>query len=215
MIGISMVALLSYLYRDDSRQKEEARKKQLHEEWEREYVARQERYESDREAAMNEMQAKWGECSKQIKIDYSSVFRLEDSIYAFEEAGKIVIGGQVLGFEEIIGFTLINNSKVLYNAYTTSVAGKDLSSMLIRGMAGKVLAGDIGAVIGALSADDEEYSDTYYDSEEENGYKMYVNIDSITSPTITLDFESDEDSAYEAANLMNVIILRNRKQTWV
>ena len=77
------------------------------------------------------------------------------------------------------------------------------------GVAGKMIAGNAGAVIGALAADDDCDCETDYDFEEENEYKMYVNVDSISSPTVILDFGTLEEDAYEAANLLNVITRRN------
>ena len=76
-----------------------------------------------------------------------------------------------------------------------------------------MVAGDVGAVIGGLSADYEYEYDTEYDSEVENEYKIYVNVDSLSAPTVLLVMGNNEDDAYETANLLNVIIRRNGLDT--
>lgn len=81
--------------------------------------------------------------------------------------------------------------------------------MVARGVAGKLIAGDTGAIIGAMSADQDYEYETEFDSEVENEYKIYVNVDSISSPTVILNIGSNEEDAYEIANLLNVIIKRN------
>ena len=219
LIGIALVAFFIWMLwtnrQMEKEEKERQKRKEERESWERKWNARKEAYDSAKATALSEMEAKWGKCSKNIFIDYSQTFALSDRVYAFEEAEKIVLGGNAYDFKDIIGFSLINKSETIYNAYTTARSRKNLGGMVARGVAGKIIAGDAGAVIGSLSADDEYKYKTEYDSEVENDYKIYVNVDSISSPTVTLNIGSNEDDAYETANLLNVIISRNRRKTTV
>ena len=84
--------------------------------------------------------------------------------------------------------------------------------MVARGIAGKMIGGDVGAVIGALSTPDEYEEDTEYDMEQENDYKIYVNVNSIASSTLRIDVGDFEDDAYEIANILNVILARNKEK---
>lgn len=201
---------------DDKLQKELTEKKERHSQenhkaWERAWEERRNAYDSAKATALAEMEAQWGECTKDIFVDYSNPFLLKDRVWVFEKAEKIVIGGNTYNFEDIIGFSLLNKSKTVYTAYTTGKSQKNLGSMVVRGIAGHLIAGDTGAMVGAITADDDYEYDTEYDSEVENDYKIYVNVNSISSPTVALNIGSNEDDAYEISNLLNVIIARNKK----
>ena len=75
-----------------------------------------------------------------------------------------------------------------------------------------MIAGNVGGIIGALTAEDDYDFETSYDIEEDNEYRVYVNVDSISSPTIVLNFGTEQNDAYDLANLLNVIISRNSKR---
>lgn len=193
----------------DQEEKERQERKKEYDSWKRNMETRWKAYDEARDAALAELEAKWGKCDKDIYVTSGDVFSLEDRVYAFEKAEKIVLGGTVYDFKDIIGFSLVNKSKTVFNTYATVKSGKDLGGMIMGGVAGKMIAGNAGAVIGALAADDDCDCETDYDFEEENEYKIYVNVDSISSPTVILDFGTLEEDAYEAANLLNVITRRN------
>ena len=213
LIGIALISFLIWISRTDAqleKQKAEREKQQAeHDEWKLAWEERRNTYDSAKAAALAEMEGQWGECTKDIFIDYSNPFSLTDRVWAFETAKKIVIGGNTYNFEDIIGFTLLNNSKTLYTAYTTGKSKKNLGSIATRGIVGKLIAGDAGAAIGAMTAEEDYEYETEYDSEVENDYRIYVNVNSISDPTITLNIGSNEEDAYEVSNLLNVIIARN------
>ena len=75
-----------------------------------------------------------------------------------------------------------------------------------------MIAGDAGGIIGAMTAEDDYDFDTSYDVDEEDEYRVYINVDSISSPTIVLNFGTERDDAYDLANLINVIVNRNSKR---
>lgn len=212
LLGVAVVSFLIWLMRSDAKLEKERAEEQRHNEWKRQWDERSKAYDLAKEAVLSEMEAKWGKCTKDIFIGYSDTFTLEDRVFAFEEAGKIVLGGSVYDFKDIIGFSLRDNTKTIYTAYTTGWTKKNPGDMVAKGVAGKIIAGDIGAAIGAMSAEDDYDCTTEYDYEEENEYKVYVNVDSISSPTVSMKI-NNEDDAYETANLLNVIIRRNSRQS--
>lgn len=213
LVGSALVVLFVWLIHSDNKleaEQEEAKKdKERHEAWQKEYEAKEEAYRNARTAALEEMEAKWGRCTKDIFVNRSQIFTLKDRVYAFEEAEKIILGGNAYDFKDVIGVSLVNHSKTIYNAYTTGSSQKDLGNMIGRGLVGKMIGGNVGAAIGAMSAEDELDYETEYESEVENDYKVYVNIDSISTPTVTIEIGENEDDAYEITNLLNVIIRRN------
>lgn len=203
---------LAWLFKEDSKQQQERAEQVKREEWKREREEREKAYDAAMSSALAELESKWGKCTKDIAVNYGRVFYLSDRIYVFEESEKIALDGTVYDFKDIIGFSLLNKSKTIYNAYSTGKSKKDLGNMVARGIAGKMIGGDVGAVIGALSTPDEYEEDTEYDIDEENDYKIYVNVNSIASPTIRLDVGDFEDDAYEISNLLNVILTRNKEK---
>ena len=206
MICLSKKDARAQLEKDAEEKREQ---EERHKAWKQAYNARKERYKTAQNKALTEMEIKWGKCTKEIFVDYNDTFSLSDRIYAFEDAGKIVLGGTEYNFSDIIGFSMINNSKTIYNAYTTAKSQKNTGGMITRGIAGKVIGGDTGTIIGAITAEEDYECDTEYDSEVENDYKIYINVNSISSPTVVIHFGTTEEDAYETANLLNVIIKRN------
>ena len=159
--------------------------------------------------ALADLESKWGKCTKEICITKGKEFHLSDRIYVFEESQKIALDGIIYDFKDILGFSLLNNSKTAYNACSTGNSKKDLGSMVARGIAGKMIGGNMGAMIGAMSTPDEYEQDTEYHVKQENDYKIYINVNSIVSPTVCLEIGDCENGAYEIANLLNVILTRN------
>ena len=144
-------------------------------------------------------------------VDMSKTFTIADRVYVFEESEVIIMDGVTLQFKDLIGFSLLNKSKKIYDVYTTATSKKNLGSAIIRGAVGKAIAGDLGGVIGAMSAEEDIDYETSYEVDEDDDYKMYVNVNSLSSPTIVLKFGCSESDAYETANLLNVIVNRNRQ----
>lgn len=212
VIGVALMIFLAWLFKEDSKQQQERAEQVKREEWKREREEREKAYDAAMASALAELEGKWGKCTKDIAVNYGREFYLSDRIYVFEESEKIVLDGTVYDFKDIIGFSLLNKSKTVYNAYSTVKSKKDLGNMAARGIAGKMIGGDVGAVIGALSTPDEYEEDTEYDMEQENDYKIYVNVNSIASSTLRIDVGDFEDDAYEIANILNVILARNKEK---
>lgn len=207
---VAIVIVIVLVFKEESKNQQEAAYQEERKQWQIEREEREKSYDAAMASALAELESKWGKCTKDIGINYGREFHLSDRIYVFEESEKIALDGIVYDFKDIIGFSLLNKSKTVYNAYSTGKSKKDLGSMVARGIAGKIIGGDVGAVIGALSTPDEYEEDTEYDMDQENDYKIYVNVNSITSPTVRLDVGDFEDDAYEISNLLNVILTRNQ-----
>lgn len=203
---------LKEMKKDEQRQKEEKEAKERREEFERRWNAERETYYSAKAEALAALESRFGKCTKEIIVSFGKLFSLKHVVYAFEDSEVIVLDGNTIKFKDIIGFNLLNKSHSIYSAYTTATSKKNLGSSIIRGAAGKMIAGNVGGIIGALTAEDDYDFETSYDIEEDNEYRVYVNVDSISSPTIVLNFGTEQNDAYDLANLLNVIISRNSKR---
>lgn len=209
---VAIVIVVVLVLKEESKNQQEAAYQEERKQRQIEREEREKAYEVAKARALADLESKWGKCTKDIAVNYGREFYLSDRIYVFEESEKIALNGTVYDFKDIIGFSLLNKSKTVYNAYSTGKSKKDLGNMVARGIAGKMIGGDVGAVIGALSTPDEYEEDTEYDIDEENDYKIYVNVNSIASPTIRLDVGDFEDDAYEISNLLYVILTRNKEK---
>lgn len=215
LIGIGVIGMFIWAIKSSNElEKEEKRKKEReaeHAEWKSRWEAERNAYDLAEAEALAELEAKWGKCVNTIMVDMSKTFTIADRVYVFEESEVIIMDGVTLKFKDIIGFSLLNKSKKIYDAYTTATSKKNLGSAIIRGAVGKAIAGDLGGVIGAMSAEEDIDYETSYEVDEDDDYKMYVNVNSLSSPTIVLKFGCSESDAYETANLLNVIVNRNRQ----
>lgn len=209
---VAIVIVMVLVFKEDSNNQQEAAYQEERKQRQIEREEREKAYEAAMASALAELESKWGKCTKDIGINYGREFHLSDRIFVFEESEKIALDGTLYDFKDIIGFSLLNKSKAVYNAYSTGKSKKDIGSMVARGIAGKMIGGNVGAVIGAMSTPDEYEDDTEYDIEEDNDYKIYVNVNSVASPTVRLDVGDFEDDAYEISNLLNVILTRNKEK---
>ena len=198
--------------KDEQRQKEEQEAKKRREEFEQRWNAEREAYYSAKAEALADLESQFGKCTKEITVSFGKLFSRKHVVYAFEDYEIIVLDGNTIEFKNIIGFNLSNKSKSIYSAYTTASSKKNLGSAIVRGAVGKMIAGDAGGIIGAMTAEDDYDFDTSYDVDEEDEYRVYINVDSISSPTIVLNFGTERDDAYDLANLINVIVNRNSKR---
>ena len=216
LLGIFVLGMLIWamkkMRKEETRQKKAQEEKERHEEYERKWKAERDAYYSAKANALAEFEAQYGKCTKEVAVSYSTVFSLKDVVYAFEESETIILDGNIIEFKNIIGFNLLNKSKSIYSTHTTATSKKNLGSAIIRGTAGEMIAGNVGGIIGAMTAEDDYDCETSYDIEENNEFKIYINLDSISSPTILLNFGSVEEDAYDIANLLNVIININNKR---
>ena len=209
---IVIVVVMVLVFKEEAKSQQHAAYQEERKQWQIEREEREKAYAAAMASALAELESKWGKCTKDIAVNYGREFYLSDRIYVFEESEKIALDGTVYDFKDIIGFSLLNKSKTVYNAYSTGKSKKDLGNMVARGIAGKMIGGDVGAVIGALSTPDEYEEDTEFDMDQENDYKIYVNVNNIASPTVRIDVGDFEDDAYEIANLLNVILARNKEK---
>lgn len=211
LFGAAVLGILIWAIKEDGRQKEEKEESDRYAEFKLKWEAERKEYDLAKAQALATLEADLGACTKEIAISYDSEFSLSQSVYAFEQSSKIILDGNILNFNDIIGFSLQNKSKIIYNATTTGSSRKNLGNMIKRNVVGNIVAGELGATLGVLTTREDYEYETSFDSEEDNHYIIYVNIDSISNPTIILDLDDKEQDAYEITNLLNVIIKRAEK----
>lgn len=114
---------------------------------------------------------------------------INDYIIVFEEQKKICLLGDIYNFSEITGYKIVSHKN------KTIIAESKVSTgdMVKRAVAGGVLLGGVGAIIGASTAKRKESKDDGFD----NVYDVTVFMNSIKKPAISISpiYEKPEDIA--------------------
>lgn len=177
-----------------------------------------EKAKSEYETAFGNLISAYGDCSFDILLNPRK-FKTSDHIYFFEQGAVMVLCDEPIPFEKIIGFSLNDDTKTLMKNETasyTSTTSTSNSNMLKRAVVGGVLMGGVGALAGATTARKETIStpslgQTTTTIEYKHKYSLYINIDSISNPTRVIELGEDIQKAQNLANVLNVIIKRNKK----
>lgn len=127
----------------------------------------------------------------------------------------------VIPFRRIIGYEIIdvnnNRSTPLIKA-TTTVTKTDTGDMIKRAVIGGVVAGGVGAVIGAATAQKtttselskvDEYRNLIHINTNSTNLALIIKTDDIASPNLEIPFDSFKKKAEDLAASLNAIITHN------
>ena len=141
----------------------------------------------------------YGELTKEIKwgsFPWGS-FPHAGEILCFEGSGTIILDEKPYSFSDLINVDLVKDNTVIYTTKTST------SSMLGRAVVGGALFGGVGAIIGGSTAKSGTVSDSSYSL-----YSLYINLNSLTTPQICIEFAVYEKEAREAVALLSIILNR-------
>lgn len=168
----------------------------------------QESYDTAYAAMANELE----EPIQDIIIDeYDDEYDIRNHIFIYEVSKKIAVNAKLYSFDDILGCSLVNDATS--ETITTSIgkAKTSTGSMVGRAVVGGVLTGGLGAVAGAATAKKNISTDATSLTTTTHKYTIYVNVDSLENPTVTIRVGEDAHKAHKIANLFNVIIERTNK----
>lgn len=131
-----------------------------------------------------------------------------DFVRVYEKSSVIIINDEKYDFNEIIGYNLSDNSKVIKGEISSSTTTSNASA-IGRAVVGAALGGVAGAVIGGATAKQKtEYQQgidkTIHD------YTVNINVNRLSEPLVRLHIGENEDIANEVAALINAIVVRNK-----
>lgn len=166
------------------------------------------------QARHDEIIQQYGNYSLDICIDFCRKYVVENHIYVFEDLKILYVLNEPIPFDKILCFELKENQNTVTK--TTSPKYKtttDTGSMLGRAIVGGVLTGGIGAVVGAATATKktEVVEEGKITTRVEHKYRIILTIDDLLNPTRVIDFKDGRDKAEQTANLLNVILHRNKE----
>ena len=150
----------------------------------------------------------YGDCS-------ADIIYCGGRFYVFEQSQIVIFTKEIIPFSKIIGYNLTDNQVTIsenvgYESKTTTSTG----SMIGRAVVGGVLTGGIGAVIGATTAKKNTVTTPVQDNvvaSVTHDFKIYVNLNDLSNPTIIICVGRNTDTAYQIANILNIIVERNKQ----
>lgn len=168
----------------------------------------QERRESliqARRTKAEEYDSQYGNCTKVITSPTDNGF---DLIRVYESSLTIIIKDIPYKFNEIIGYSLNDNSRIIKGELSSSTYTSNAST-IGRTVVGAALGGVAGAVIGGATA---KQTTEYKQSEDKtiHDYSININVNRLSEPLVKLHIGKNEDLANEIAALINAIVVRNK-----
>ena len=158
---------------------------------------------------MKDLISELGEPTKLIPIEPDNFTK---QIIVFEDKKILHILGKEYKMSDILGCSYNDSAYVKKgDIISTSTTKTDTGNMVGRAVIGGALLGTTGAVIGGSTANKNTTTVSKQESDRLiHNYTITINVDSLTSPVITIECGNRIDLVNEIIGLMNVIIKRNQ-----
>lgn len=166
------------------------------------------------EAALAELVRDDGEADKTIVL---AEYDLDGEIRAYSASRSVVILGRRYAFEDILGCSVSDDYSVRKGAASIDLSGEteaEAGSVVGRAVAGGLIAGPVGAVVGGATASTATgLSGTakFGDDTILHDYTVRVTVRDIARPSVGIHVGPDAAKASEIASLFEVIIDGNRR----
>lgn len=228
ILAILVVFIIVKVARDNAKAKEEERierRRKLEERYKLEKKEKEEK-ELQRLHQLEELKSKhdnyvaslvdkYGNCDKTIRLYTENVDEIYD-IMAFSQSKHIVIGKKELSFSDILDCIVNDDTKEIetiktYRGNSTATSKTNTGNMIGRTIAGGVLLGGAGAIIGGSTAKRntviEHGTDTsIHNKEVEHNYTVAITVKDISNPVIYLNVGSNTELKDEIVSLIKVIM---------
>lgn len=151
------------------------------------------------DSILSELSQKYGKPETVIKFSDN---RIKTSFMVFENAQSIYACSQFIPFSQIDNCEIIDESGTRYHLTSDAVIGSN-GSVVGRSVAGGLIAGPTGAIIGGLSANTNK--PTSYKTTTHH-YFAIINLKSLTNPILRIDCgeNSREKAEQVRAIVMNI-----------
>ena len=157
----------------------------------------------------NNLIGKYGDVTVKLKLKYNE-FEIKSYLLAFEQSNVLVLFAKEYKFSDVLGFSLVDDATS--ETITTSSGDNKTStgSVLGRAAIGAIALGGVGALAGASTAKRNISVNSTSQTTTTHKYRLYINVNSLENPTISVLIGEDSQKAYQLANLFNVIVERGR-----
>ncbi len=182
-------------------EKEEKNKKSRKEDYKKRIAKEQEYIKNEYEKKKCLLIEKYGEPDKDIIIKYRN---LQSEIMSFSNFNRIWILGHDYSMDDIIGCSLHDEQSIQQGTVSFETKVKT-GNMVKRAAVGGLLFGGAGAVIGGVTAKKASVS-RQEDDKVVHNYIVFINVNSMSTPVISVNVGEDVYKANAIVSLINVII---------
>ncbi len=190
------------------------KKEQEEEEQERVRIRNRIKWQEEQESEFNGQRDKiierLGQCGLDIDLGDYGEYDIGNHVMFFEGTQVVLINSTEYKFSDILGFSLVDDTTSETITTSTGTAKTSTSSMVGRAVVGGVLTGGLGAVAGAATAKKNVSDNATSQTTTTHKYTLYINVNNLQDPTISLNIGNDASTAQKLAGAMNVIIERNK-----
>lgn len=182
-----------------------------------EKLAERERYLEQKRQALKEKEVKYnalkndliarnGEPGRVVFIHDSRFeqFNIDNELIVFDKAKKLWLCGHEIAIGDINSFMVDDESTIL-KGDIKAVTSTDTGSLAGRSIAGALIGGEAGAIIGGATAKKET---TFHQGSDRiiHDYALIVNVRDLNNPMLLIKIGRDKKKAMEINALMQVIM---------
>lgn len=152
----------------------------------------------------NELISRNGEPGRSITINSLYEFNIENELIVFDKTKKIWLCGDEIAIEDINSF-VVDDESTIQKGQIKAVTSTGTGRLAGRSIAGALLGGEAGAIIGGATAKKE----TIFSQENDkiiHNYALIVNIRDLNKPMIIIKIGKDKNKAMEINALMEVVM---------
>lgn len=150
------------------------------------------------EAYLGELESQYGEITRIfLSPEKASVYSIQEGLFVIllDSAKRIVINRQILSYDDIMAYEIIENNVVKFcEVVNTSETKTKTGNLIGRAIVGGVLLGGIGALAAGLTAKQETVVTTYQPSYTPQYIYMTMRIVVKGLDSHTIIIKGDEDS---------------------
>lgn len=177
-------------------------------------------------------EGQYGAPDKKIEVFYKADednWELINECRIYTKAKQLIVTTPLVVYniptDRIIGYDIVDvnggNKPPLISA-TTTIVKTDAGSLVKRAIIGGVLAGGVGAAIGAATAkktftqelsDVDHFRNLLRSSIDSTNLEVIIKTDDIESPMVRIRFDSYKKKAEEFAAILNIFIKQNAEPT--
>jgi len=157
--------------------------------------------ESKEKQSKLEEEAKYGKCTKTIKWWANSNVVL---LRIFEETQTIFIKDKEYKFDDIIGVSYVDEVNNVGKVATTQIDNRNMAG---RAIVGGLIAGGLGAAVGAVTAKQQT---SYCDDGRPHCYVILINTKNLSDPLVKLKISNNLMQVNEVMATLNAVIAYNQ-----
>lgn len=182
---------------------------EIEEQKQRQIVLQRKKYEK----ALSELSDKFGTCTINEKLSGGRYchYSISTRFLVYEQSSVIVIKSKEYKFSDILGYSLVDDATSETIMTSAGTVKTSTGSMLGRAVVGGVLIGGLGAVTGAVTAKNNISNNATSQTATTHNYTLYINVNSLQEPTISLKIGDDTLKAQKIAGVLNIIVERNKQ----